>query len=90
MDTSTVTNNTLTLLNTSLLLTSGVVSVGGVHALTMKTHVQSVGLFMVVVALGTSFMMVQCCEYIHLYWCLYSWPSCAHVHPGTGLRTRRP
>ena len=67
MDTSIVVSNTLTLLNTSLLLTSGVVCVGAVHASTLKTHVQCTGLLMVVVGLATLFLMVQCCEYIHLY-----------------------
>ncbi len=67
VDTSTVYSNTLTLLNTDLLLTSGVVSVGAVHSMQMKTMVQTMGLLLVVIALGTTFLLVQCCEYLHLY-----------------------
>ena len=64
---STVYSNTLTLLNTDLLLTSGVISVGAIHSITMKTVVQSNGMLLLVVMLGTVFLLVQCCEYMHLY-----------------------
>jgi len=67
VETSTVYSNTLTLLNTDLLLTSGVVSVGAVHSMQMKTMIQTMGLLLVVIALGTTFLLVQCCEYLHLY-----------------------
>jgi len=67
VDAVTVYSNTLTLLNTNLLLTSGVVSIGGMHSITMKTAVQSSVLLMLVVVLGTVFLLVQCCEYLHLY-----------------------
>lgn len=66
-DAVTLYSNTLTLLNTNLLLTSGVVSIGGMHSITMKTSVLSSVLLMVVVVLGTVFLLVQCCEYLHLY-----------------------
>lgn len=66
-DASTIYSNTLTLLNTDLLLTSGVVSVAAIHSMTMKTLVQSNSMLLVVVMLGTVFLLVQCCEYLHLY-----------------------
>jgi len=66
-DAVSVYSNTLTLLNSTLLLTSGVVSVAAVHSISMKTSVMSSAMLMVVVVLGTVFLMVQCCEYLHLY-----------------------
>ena len=59
--------NTLTLLNTNLLVTSGVVSIAAMHAVVMKTPVLSNSMLMVVVVLGSIFLLVQCCEYLHLY-----------------------
>ena len=59
--------NTLTLLNTNLLVTSGVLSVGAMHSVVMKTNSLSNSLLLMVVGLGTLFLMVQCCEYLHLY-----------------------
>jgi len=38
-----------------------------------------------VVALGTLFLMVQCCEYIHLYWCLYSSGVAGLLYVTTGV-----
>jgi len=67
VDVSTVYSNTLTLLNTDLLLWSGVVSIAAVHSMTMKSMIQTMGLLLVVVMLGTTFLLVQCCEYLHLY-----------------------
>ena len=64
--------NTLTLLNTMLLLTSGVVSIIGVHGVAMKVPTVTSTAFMVVSYLGVVFLGVQCCEYLHLYWCIYS------------------
>ena len=66
-DATTVYSNTLTLLNSTLLLTSGVVSVAAIHSMSMKTPVMSSAMLAVVVLLGTLFLMVQCCEYLHLY-----------------------
>ena len=71
--TITMYSNTLTLLNTNLLLASGVVSVAAIHSVTMKTLVHTNYMLVLVVVLGTVFLLVQCCEYIHLYWCMYSW-----------------
>ena len=65
-------SNTLTLLNTDLLLTSGVVSIAGMHGMTMKTIAHAMLMLLVVCMLGTVFLLVQCIEYLHLYWCLYS------------------
>lgn len=59
--------NTLTLLNTNLLLASGVVSIASIHAVHMKTPVMSTVMMSMVAMLGTVFLVVQCCEYIHLY-----------------------
>ena len=59
--------NTLTLLNSMLLLTSGVVSVAAVHTHTMKLLVASTVYLSIIVALATVFLGVQCCEYVHLY-----------------------
>jgi heme/copper-type cytochrome/quinol oxidase subunit 3 len=67
MDTISVYSNTLTLLNTDLLVSSGVLSISGIHSMTMKTTIQTCGMLVLVVVLGTVFLMVQCCEYIHLY-----------------------
>ena len=67
VDCSSVYSNTLTLLNTDLLLSSGVVSVSVVHSMTMKTLVHSNTAILLVVLLGTVFLLVQCCEYMHLY-----------------------
>ena len=72
MDSTSVYSNTLTLLNTELLVSSGVLSVSGIHSITMKTSVQTGSILLLVVLLGTVFLMVQCCEYVHLYWCMYS------------------
>ena len=66
-DASTIYSNTLTLLNTDLLLTSGVVSVAAIHAMTMKTLVHSNSMLLLVVMLGTVFLLVQRFEYLHLY-----------------------
>ena len=78
MTTTMVYANTLTMLNTDLLLTSGVVSISAVHACTMKTMVSTHLLLLVVVILGLVFLMVQCVEYLHLYWCMYSYDAPSH------------
>ena len=72
MDTVCMYSNTLTLLNTDLLVFSGVLSVSAIHSITMKTTTQTCSMLMLVVLMGTVFLTVQCCEYLHLYWCLYT------------------
>jgi len=84
-DAITVYSNTLTLLNSTLLLTSGVVSVGAIHSMAMKTPVLSSAMLAVVVVLGTVFLMVQCCEYLHLYWCIYSSGVAGLLYVTTGV-----
>ena len=69
--------NTLTLVNTHLLLWTGVLSVLAVHAHTMKLPVSIAGYLVAVCCIGGCFLLVQCCEYVHLYWCLY---TDAHAH----------
>jgi len=59
--------NTLTLLNTDLLITSGVVSIAAMHGMTMKSLTNAVVLLVVVCMLGSVFLLVQCIEYLHLY-----------------------
>ena len=66
-DVTTSYSNTLTLLNTNLLLASGVLSVGSVHAVGMKLPVLANSSMLLVMVLGTLFLSVQCCEYIHLH-----------------------
>ena len=65
--------NTLTMLNTSLLLYSGVVSVSLVHTLVLKTLVMSNTMVVSISLLAIVFLGVQCVEYLHLYWCIYSY-----------------
>ena len=67
ISTSTVYSNTLTLLNTDLLLTSGIMSVGAAHSINMKCLVQSNSMFLLIVLVGMVFVLIQCCEYVHLY-----------------------
>eukprot|EP01012_Entosiphon_sulcatum_P016747 TRINITY_DN21636_c0_g1_i1.p1 TRINITY_DN21636_c0_g1~~TRINITY_DN21636_c0_g1_i1.p1 ORF type:complete len:193 (-),score=11.35 TRINITY_DN21636_c0_g1_i1:37-615(-) len=64
--------NTLTLLNTHLLLWTGVLSILAVHAHAMKLPISASLYLAEVVCLGGCFLLVQCCEYVHLYWCLYT------------------
>jgi len=78
-------SNTLTLLNTDLLLTSGVVSIAGMHGMTMKTIVHAMLMMLVVCMLGTVFLLVQCIEYLHLYWCLYSSGVAGLLYVTTGI-----
>ena len=66
-DTVLLYSNTLTLVNTDLLVTSGILSVSAIHSTTMKTTTQTAGMLLLVVLLASVFLMVQCCEYIHLY-----------------------
>nr|ATQ37484.1 cytochrome c oxidase subunit 3 [Rhynchopus euleeides] len=67
---SVVLQNTLTLMNSYLLITSGVVSVSALHCCTMRVHVLYTSSLLVVLVLGTAFLGVQCIEYVHLYWCI--------------------
>ena len=64
--------NTLTLLNTDLLLSSGVLAVAGMHTVVLQLLGVHCLLLTVVVIVAVLFLAVQCCEYIHLYWCIYS------------------
>nr|QHQ98640.1 cytochrome c oxidase subunit 3 [Lacrimia lanifica] len=77
--------NTLTLLNTNLLVTSGIVSIAAMHAVVMKTSVLSNSMLMLVVVLGSVFLLVQCCEYLHLYWCMYSSSTAGLLYVTTGV-----
>lgn len=84
-DVTTMYANTLTLLNTNLLLASGVVSIAAIHAVSMKTPVIGTTMMLVVSMLGTVFLVVQCCEYIHLYWCMYSSGVAGMLYVTTGI-----
>ena len=75
--------NTLTLLNTHLLLWTGVLSVLAIHAHTMKVPVSVAAYLTAVCSLGGCFLLVQCCEYVHLYWCLY---TARVLHVADGVR----
>ena len=70
--TSTVFQNTLTLANTDLLLSSGVLSIAAVHHGASRTSTLSAMLYLCVVDVAILFLTVQGCEYLHLYWGLAS------------------
>jgi heme/copper-type cytochrome/quinol oxidase subunit 3 len=59
--------NTLTLLNTDLLLWTGAVSISAIHAHAMRTPVVACTQLSMIVCIASCFLLVQCCEYIHLY-----------------------
>merc|ERR1712083_1235604 len=64
--------NALTLANTDLLFATGLLAVIVMHchAALMLAHIQ-LWLGIIVMA-GSVFLVVQCCEYQHLYWCIFS------------------
>ena len=64
--------NALTMVNTTLLLTTGVLAGYAVHALSMRLPVLACTLMHTIVSLGMLFLSVQCMEYGHLYWCIHS------------------
>ena len=59
--------NTLTLLNTDLLLSTGVVSIAAMHSHTMKNILHGTLCMTVLVTVASVFLLVQCCEYLHLF-----------------------
>ena len=67
-----IAENTLTAANTDLLLASGVCSAAALHHTHAKAVVLSSVLWTAVVDLAGVFLLVQCCEYQHLYWGLAS------------------
>nr|QHQ98657.1 cytochrome c oxidase subunit 3 [Diplonema japonicum] len=77
--------NTLTLLNTDLLLFSGCVSIAAVHSHTMHTPVAAALQLLLIVLLALVFLVVQCCEYLHLYWCVYSSGTAGVFYVITGI-----
>ena len=60
--------NALTLINTVLLISSGMVAVAALHASSLRAHILYSSLVVVVVVAATAFLSVQCMEYMHLYW----------------------
>nr|ATQ37457.1 cytochrome c oxidase subunit 3 [Diplonema ambulator] len=77
--------NTLTLLNTDLLLFSGCVSIAAVHSHAMLLPVTASVQLLCIVLLALMFLSVQCCEYIHLYWCIYSSGAAGVFYVVTGI-----
>ena len=59
--------NTLTLINTDLLLASGVASMLSMHAHTLRVPVLCTCMLAVVALQATAFLAVQCIEYMHLH-----------------------
>merc|ERR1711904_465218 len=64
--------NALTLANTDLLLTTGVLAVAIMHLIVYRIIVGAQLLLGILIVAGKLFLGVQCCEYLHLYWCLFS------------------
>lgn len=85
MTTGLVFQNALTLANTDLLFATGLLAVIVMHchAALMLAHIQ-LWLGIIVMA-GSVFLVVQCCEYQHLYWCLFSAGSAMMFFVVTGL-----
>ncbi len=59
--------NTLTLLNSDLLLATGALSIAAVHSHTMRTATSGCFYLSLIVCAASAFLLVQCCEYLHLY-----------------------
>lgn len=81
----TVFQNALTLANTDLLFMTGLLAVVVMnnHATLMLGSIQLwIG---VIVLAGTVFLVVQCCEYQHLYWSMFSSGSAMMFFVVTGL-----
>ena len=64
--------NGLTLVNTVLLISSGMIVVSGVHVAALGVHLLYSTLVVCTVAAASGFLSVQCIEYLHLYWCINS------------------
>nr|QHQ98688.1 cytochrome c oxidase subunit 3 [Artemidia motanka] len=77
--------NTLTLANTVLLTYSGIWSVIMCHGISiMSTGITLSGLWNTIL-LGVTFLGIQCCEYLHLYWCIFSAGSGMVFYTTTGI-----
>nr|QHQ98672.1 cytochrome c oxidase subunit 3 [Rhynchopus humris] len=77
--------NTLTLLNTDLLLTSGVWGVAAMHAVVLHLLLVHCYATTTIILLAVVFLAVQCCEYLHLYWCIYSSGVAGVFYTTTGV-----
>nr|QHQ98702.1 cytochrome c oxidase subunit 3 [Sulcionema specki] len=77
--------NALTIINTDLLLFTGVLSVVVVHCNSTSTMLYTHSLFTYIIILGGVFVVVQCCEYVHLYWNMFSAGTAMMFYVTTGI-----
>ena len=62
--------NTLTAINTVLLISSGMTAVSGLHAVALRAYLLYCSLVSSTLVAATAFLSVQAIEYMHLYWCI--------------------
>nr|QHQ98624.1 cytochrome c oxidase subunit 3 [Namystynia karyoxenos] len=77
--------NALTLANSDLLFTTGMLALVVVHSMAGSLLCCAEAGCGVVVVLGSVFLEVQVCEYGHLYWCFFSSSSAMMFYVVTGL-----
>ena len=66
----TILPNTMALLNTVLLIGSGVLGTSGLQASSTRAHLLYCIGIMGTILLATAFLSIQSIEYMHLYWCI--------------------
>lgn len=77
--------NSLTILNTNILWGTGLVAMLIMHAQSANSAALVKLWLGIIVAGGSLFVVVQCCEYQHLYWSMYSSGAAMMFFVVTGL-----